>query len=169
MVVLGFFSSDSDDTSDSPPPKDPKTTIISDGAAIEGLFELGSVNLRIEGRVKGDIYTEGRVVVAEGAEVEGTINAVSVLLGGYTEGDVHAEEEIVLSPSAEVHALLEAEVLEIQAGADFRGSVAGEKSGSETADSRGSDLDSLSFVRVSKSSRGGDGEVEPRNGEVQPE
>lgn len=158
MFIFSLFSSDTDDTSSEPPP-DP--TIISDGASIEGVFELGSVNLRIEGDVRGDIDTEGRVIVADGAEVEGTINAESVHLGGYIEGDIHAEERIVLFPSAEVHAILEAEVLEIEAGADFSGTVAGEEPVSGIADSDPSDLNSLEHVRVPKSSRGGDGEVEP--------
>ena len=159
MFVLGLFSSDTEDTS-SDPSSDP--TIISDGASIEGEFELGSVDLRIEGHIKGDIDTDGRVIVAEGAEFEGTIHAGSVHLGGHIKGDVHAEEKIVLSPSAEVHAILEADVLEIEAGADFSGTVVGEKPASTILDSDSSDLDSLEYVPVPRSSRGGDGRAEPQ-------
>lgn len=158
MFIVGIFSSDTDDTSGEPA-SDP--TIISDGASIEGEFELGSVNLRIEGHIKGNINTEGRVFVADGAEVEGTIHAESVHLGGYIKGDVHAEERIVLSPTAEVHAILEADVLEIKAGADFSGTVVGEKPASAVVDSESSDLDSLEYVPVPRSSRGGDGRIEP--------
>lgn len=157
MFILSLFSSTSNDTSGTPP--DPQTTLISEGASIEGFFDLGSVNLRVEGRVKGDIDTEGRVVVAEGAEVVGTIDAQSVRLGGYTEGEVYAEEGIVLTPSAKVHAVLEADVLEIEAGADFSGSVIGEEPIPETSDSFPSDFDSED-IPVPNSSRGRDGEVE---------
>lgn len=158
MFIAGLFSSDTDDTS-SKSPSDP--TIISDGASIEGELELGSVNLRIEGHVEGDIDTDGRVVVAEGAEFEGTIHAGSVHLGGQIKGDVHAEEKIILSPSAEVHAILEADVLEIEAGADFSGTVVGEQNASAILDSASSDLDSLEYVPVPRSSRNGDGRSNP--------
>ena len=159
MLILSLFSSSSENESESSSSNGPpETTVISEGASIQGVFNLGAVNLRIAGGVKGDIATSGRVVVGETAMVEGTIEAQSIRLQGHVEGEVHAEEKIVLCPSSEVRATLDAEVLEIQPGADFVGSVAGEESASELSESP-SDLGSMDLVRVPSSAPGGDGAV----------
>lgn len=160
MFIFSLFSSDSENGSASSSANEPpQTTVISQGASIQGLFELGTVNLRIAGHVKGDIVTGGRVVVAEKATVEGTIEAESIRLEGYAEGDVYAEDKIVLCPSSEVHGTLDADVLEIQPGADFIGSVAGDESAQDLAESSASDLGSMDLVRVPSAHQGGDGAV----------
>lgn len=129
MIALSLFSNDSptdSPTDDSSPQEEDTISILSDGAKVEGNLEFSSVNLRIEGTVHGDIFTDGRVVVSEGAEVQGTIEAHTIRLAGYIEGRLQAEEELVLCPSSEVHATLRADVLEIQPGADFVGEVTNE-------------------------------------------
>lgn len=159
MFIFGLFSSSIENGSESSSSNDPpETTVVSEGASIHGLFNLGAVNLRIAGSVKGDIVTNGRVVVAETAMVEGTIEAESIRLEGHIEGEVHAAEEIVLCPSSEVRATLDAEVLEIQPGADFIGSVAGEGSAAATSETS-SDLGAMDLVRVPSSAKRGDGAV----------
>lgn len=162
MFIFSLFSSSSENgsaSSSTSTNKPPETTVISEGASIQGLFELGTVNLRIAGLVKGDIVTEGRVVVAEDATVEGTIEAQSIRLEGFVQGDVYAEEKIVLCPSSEVHATLDADVLEIKPGADFIGSVAGDESAQDLSTSSSSNLSSMDLVRVPSAPRGGDGAV----------
>lgn len=124
MVALSLFSSDSPSEDVDETTQDTvSSSIISEGASIEGTLDLTSVNLSIEGTVHGDISTDGRVVVAEGAEVEGTIRAQTIRVAGYVEGHLLATEHLVLCPSAKVHATLEADILEIQPGADFAGEV----------------------------------------------
>lgn len=159
MFIFGLFSSASENGSESSATNEPpETTVISKGASIQGVFNLDTVNLRIAGHVRGDVATDGRVVVAEEATVEGTIEAESIRLEGYVEGDVHAEDKIVLCPPSEVRATLDADVLEIQPGADFVGSVAGDESVVGQSESS-SDLGSMDLVRIPSSSQRGDGAV----------
>jgi cytoskeletal protein CcmA (bactofilin family) len=120
-----MFSNDSDSADNNS--TNVTTSIVSEGATIEGILEFSSVDLRIEGTVHGDITTDGRVVVSKGAEVQGTINARTIQIAGGVEGHIQAQEELVLCPPSEVHATLEAEVLEIQPGADFSGEVPDQK------------------------------------------
>jgi cytoskeletal protein CcmA (bactofilin family) len=125
MFALSLFSSSSDDADDPAESSDTSvsTSIIGEGADIEGILEFTDTDLHIEGTVHGDISTDGRVLVAEGAEVRGTIYGETIQVAGYVEGHVEAEAELVLRPMSEVHATLEADVLEIQPGADFSGEV----------------------------------------------
>lgn len=162
MILLGLFSSNSSDSDASPPPDEAdSTSIISEGANIEGILDLTAVNLCIEGTVHGDISTDGRVVVAEGAEVEGTINARTIRLAGYVNGQVQAEERLVLCPTSEVHATLGADVLEIQPGADFRGDVPEDQNVEEETVVGASppDDETKELVSASNSSPNGNGDV----------
>jgi cytoskeletal protein CcmA (bactofilin family) len=131
MLALSLFSSSSDKTDSSSGSgasgATASTSIISEGADIEGILEFTDADLHIEGTVHGDISTNGRVVVAEGAEVQGTIHAHTIQVAGYVEGHVEADDELVLHPSSEVHATLEADVLEVKPGADFSGEVPDEE------------------------------------------
>jgi cytoskeletal protein CcmA (bactofilin family) len=164
MLALSLFSSSSRDTrsndrSDTDPDAasgtdDVSTSIISKGAVIEGILNFHAVNLRIEGTVHGDISTDGRVVVAEGAEVQGTINARTVRLAGAVEGHVLATEKLVLSPTSEVQATLEADILEVQPGADFSGEVPATTSFVTEEDASAPDSTDL----ISASSQNGNGE-----------
>lgn len=145
MFALSLFSNDpSSEEEDS---NKVTTSIVSEGAKIEGILEFTAVDLRVEGAVYGDISTDGRVVVSEGAEVQGTINAHTIHLAGRVEGHLQAQEKLILCPPSEVHATLEADILEIQPGADFSGEVPKETSldSAEEAPSR-SDVDIPNFV-----------------------
>lgn len=160
MLTLSLLSSSSDQNKDeqieddqsgkTSYENDASTSLISKGAHVEGTFDSKNVNLRVEGSIHGDISTDRRVVVAEGAEVRGTINAQTIRLAGYVEGHVLASEELVLRPSAEVHATLEAEVLEIQPGADFTGEVPEVKS--FVPDSANPSLDRSELVSAARAS-----------------
>jgi len=135
MLALSLFSSssrpsnrkESSDSDEQMPSSssdgEVSTSILSTGAHIEGVLNFRSANLRIEGTVHGEISTDERVVVAEGAEVQGTINARTVRLAGTVEGHVLATEKLVLAPTSTVRATLEADILEVQPGADFSGEV----------------------------------------------
>lgn len=136
MLALSLFSNDAPSDNNSSPQNEDSISIVSDGAKIEGHLEFSSVNLRIEGTVHGDITTDGRVIVSEGAEVHGTIDAHTIRLAGYVEGHLQAENELVLCTPSEVHATLNADILEIQPGADFSGEVPnGEQSPLENLES----------------------------------
>lgn len=164
MLALSMFSDDDSDqdTENGAPTKPSETTtsIISNGAEIEGVLRFSSVDLRIEGTVHGDITTDGRVVVSEGAEVEGTIHANTIKLSGTVEGHIRAEEELVLGPPSEVHATLEADVLEIQPGADFSGEVPEEHSTiHDVWERENEDDDAEELIPIPSPSENGNGEV----------
>jgi len=166
MLALSLFSSSSSngrdrdrDENDTTSQEPSSTSIISEGAEIEGILQFTDADLHIEGTVHGDISTDGRVVVSKGAEVQGTIHAHTIQLAGTVEGHVRAEDQLVLRPESHVDATLEAEVLEIEPGADFSGEVPGEDQGPtpESPSASSSTLDSEQIIPVPESA--------PENGE----
>ncbi len=160
MFALSLFSSDAPDDVDTSPQDDDSMSMLSNGARIEGTLEFSSVDLRIEGTVHGDISTDGRVVVSEGAEVKGTIDAHTIRLSGYVEGHLQAENELVLCPPSEVHATINADTLEIQPGADFTGEVPdGEKSIGDVSESVGPEQNGADLSSEVNASENGSAEV----------
>lgn len=101
----------------------PALSIIGDDTTIQGDTITGSGDLRIEGTIHADIVREGRVVVAPGGAVHGTVRAESIHVAGTARGELHAEDTLVLGASSDVEARLQADALTIESGADFKGTV----------------------------------------------
>jgi cytoskeletal protein CcmA (bactofilin family) len=76
---------------------------------------------RIDGRLEGDISTDGTLVIGEEAVVEGNIVARTVICAGSITGDVVASERVELVPPAVVTGRVKAPRLSLQEGVSFLG------------------------------------------------
>lgn len=99
--------------------------------AISGLLEKGCEfegkltfegTVRINGRFIGEIFSEGTLVVGEGASVEGKIDVGSILIHGEVGGSVKAQDRIEMHTPAIVEAEITAKTLVIDEGVIFEGS-----------------------------------------------
>lgn len=100
--------------------RDAPWTLIGPGSTIHGeLLMVG--NVLIHGRVEGVVFTDGEVVVATGAWVEGGIHARRIVIEGALEGRIEAAEEARLRRGAVVRGDIEAHILTVDDGARFIG------------------------------------------------
>lgn len=77
---------------------------------------------RIEGKLVGDVFGDGILVVGEGADVEGKIEVGTlIVLGGTLRGAANARQLIELHAGAKVHADLHAPEVDIAKGCLFDG------------------------------------------------
>ena len=97
-----------------------EVTIISAGVYIEGKVTSNG-NVRIDGRLQGDISAEGNVTVGEGGEVNGQIKAEVINVGGTVNGSLSAREKVVLEAKSNLKGDLITKILVIEAGAMFDG------------------------------------------------
>lgn len=97
-----------------------EVTIISAGVFIEGKVTSNG-NVRIDGRLNGDITAEGNVTVGEGGEVNGEIKAEVINVGGTVNGSLNAREKVVLEAKSNLKGDLITKILVIEAGAMFDG------------------------------------------------
>ena len=67
----------------------------------------------IDGRVEGDIYTDGLLMIGETAVVIGNIEAGSVICRGMIMGDIVASEEVELLESASLNGTVRAPVFSV--------------------------------------------------------
>lgn len=96
------------------------TTLLDRGCRFEGKLTFeGSV--QINGVFRGEIFSEGYLVIGEGAEIEGKIEVDCVSIRGKVNGTIQARSRIEMYPPAEVYGDITAPALIVQEGAIFDG------------------------------------------------
>ncbi len=99
------------------------TTLLDRGCQFEGKLTFeGSV--QINGKFKGEIFSEGTLVIGEGAEIEGKIEIDTVLISGQVHGNIQAKHKIEMLPPAFVKANIVTNALVVEEGAVFEGNCA---------------------------------------------
>jgi cytoskeletal protein CcmA (bactofilin family) len=76
-------------------------TVVGRETTIEGKI-YSKVSLRVEGRVEGEVYSDDTVVVGSGGEVDGNIEAQTIMVGGKVEGNVRASDKLEILPQGHV-------------------------------------------------------------------
>lgn len=107
-----------------PEPEDAPTrhagTFIGSCALFEGSLSLTG-DFRIDSEFRGELSTDGKIVVGPSGSVVGDIHAREVEVFGAVVGDVQARRELILHKGSRVHGDLETACLEIQRHAFFSG------------------------------------------------
>ncbi|MGE3460137.1 MAG: polymer-forming cytoskeletal protein, partial [Kofleriaceae bacterium] len=73
------------------------TTLLGRGASFEGKLTFDGT-VRIDGRFKGEVFSDDTLVIGEGAQVEAEIDIGEVIIQGTVIGNVKAKRSI------EIHA-----------------------------------------------------------------
>lgn len=101
------------------------------GGSISGLLEKGCEfegkltfegTVRVNGKFSGEIFSEGTLVVGEGAVVNGKIDVGTILIHGEISGNIKAHDRIEMHAPAVVQSDIVAQTLVIDEGVVFEGS-----------------------------------------------
>ncbi|MBR5906370.1 MAG: polymer-forming cytoskeletal protein [Bacteroidales bacterium] len=93
---------------------------ISEGTSVTG--EIKSSNdIRIDGKVDGKLYSEGRIVVGEHAVIVGTLLCGNLDLWGKIEGDVYVKDVLSLKGTSSITGNLHVRRLQVEMGAELNG------------------------------------------------
>lgn len=94
--------------------------IIGVGTEIHGdLSTRGDV--RIDGKITGEVKSKAKVVIGNTGEVIGDISSHSAELSGSVKGNIQATEILFLKATAKVHGNISANKLVVENGAHFTG------------------------------------------------
>ena len=107
-------------TASSPGGKQP--TVVAAGSRVQGEIS-GATDVLIDGQVEGQLVLGNSVVVGQGGEVQGRIQARRVEIGGKVHGDIKASERIEVLASGRIEGDVSAPRVAINAGAFFKGQV----------------------------------------------
>ncbi len=99
------------------------STFIDSGAEFEGTLRLTGT-FRIDADFRGEIVSDGTVIIGEGAGVEANLKAREVVIAGAVVGDVQASRLLSIRGSGRLHGSVEAPCLEVERGALFNGTTA---------------------------------------------
>ncbi len=99
---------------------DDHSTVIGPDAHLKGELEFEK-GAKLLGSLEGQVITKGDFVVAEGAKLEGQVQAGTIRLDGEVHGNLQATEKIQLSASARLEGDLQTTRLEVADGAVFVG------------------------------------------------
>src|ERR1041384_6343257 len=96
------------------------TTLLGRGAAFEGKLTFDGT-VRIDGRFKGEVFSDDVLVIGEGAHVEAQIDVGEVIIQGTVVGNVTAKRSIEIHAPGRVKGDLHTPTLQIDKGVIFEG------------------------------------------------
>ena len=99
---------------------DGNITLLAKGVELKGEIKVDGT-VRIDGRLEGEVYTKGQVIVGEDGMVKGTINAGILISSGRIKANVTATERIELLKTAVLIGEIHCPVISMEAGAKFQG------------------------------------------------
>ncbi len=95
-------------------------TLIGQGTVLDGTITTRET-MRIDGLVKGEIHSEGHLIVGETGKIEGNIKSCSVLNAGYIHGNVNIDERLEITSTGTIVGDIVTGALVIEEGASFKG------------------------------------------------
>src|SRR5512143_2223974 len=96
------------------------TTLLGRGASFEGKLTFEGT-VRIDGRFKGEVFSDDTLVIGEGAVVEAEIEIGEVIIQGTVVGNIKAKRSIEIHAPGRVKGDLNTPVLQIDKGVIFEG------------------------------------------------
>jgi len=97
-------------------------TAIDAGMQLVGSL-TGNEDMRIDGRVEGEIRCEKTIYVGQRARIQATIHADAVVIAGEVKGDIEARRKVTLESSARVTGDLATPGIVIEEGAKLEGRI----------------------------------------------
>jgi cytoskeletal protein CcmA (bactofilin family) len=94
--------------------------VLSSDVEIKGSIKF-SGELTFDGKIEGEIQTDGLLTLGDSAVVNGNINAQSVIVRGKVTGNIHAKEKIEIKAKTELFGDIRATKLTVEEGVTFVG------------------------------------------------
>ncbi|WP_026905001.1 bactofilin family protein [Pedobacter glucosidilyticus] len=94
--------------------------IVGVGTQIKGDLET-SGDIRIDGKITGNLLSKAKVVIGQTGEVNGNIHSDSAEVSGLVNGNISSSETLYLKATAQVNGDIVSNKLVVENGANFTG------------------------------------------------
>jgi len=105
-------------------------TIIGKDTHLEGTIRAKGT-IRVDGRVEGQLVSEGDLVIGDTGKIQGDIKAKNVIVSGKVLGNLIVQGKVEMSPSGSVQGDITAAKLVIDEGAIFDGNCSMQHKGDQ--------------------------------------
>lgn len=95
-------------------------TIIGESTIIQGTLTAKDTT-RIDGTIKGEVKSEGTVIVGETGKVQGDIDAANILVAGTVIGNLRIREKMEVTYTGRILGDIFTKTLIVDEGASFKG------------------------------------------------
>jgi len=95
-------------------------SVIGKGTEFEGTIRTKET-FRVEGVVKGNIISEGTLIIGNGGYVDGKIEAVNIMIGGEAHGEICASNRVEANASGRIYGNIHTKSLIVDENALFQG------------------------------------------------
>ena len=106
------------------------TALVGANTEFKGVIHYNGT-VRIDGRIEGEIHTEGVLLIGKEAVIRATVSAGTIVSCGKIIGDVTATEKISLLAPAVLQGSVTTPLLSMEEGVRFRGSLMVPEAGEE--------------------------------------
>ncbi len=96
------------------------SNIVGKGTMVEGNIETFG-NIRVEGKVIGNVKTKSKVALGQSCHVEGNVVAQNAEIAGEVNGTVEIADVLILRPTAVINGDILTNKLIVESGASFNG------------------------------------------------
>lgn len=100
----------------------PSVNMLSEGAKVKGEIHVKD-DIRIAGKLEGDLITKGKAIVTSSGTVDGNIRGVYADIAGTIEGEIRISDKIVIRKTAIIKGNVFTKTLLVEEGAQFDGSL----------------------------------------------
>src|SRR5690554_3815562 len=97
------------------------STIVAKGTVLKGNMETYG-NIRIEGKVVGNVKSKSKTVLGDSSIVEGNILSQNAEISGEVKGIIEVSDLLILKATAVVYGDIIANKIIVESGASFNGS-----------------------------------------------
>jgi cytoskeletal protein CcmA (bactofilin family) len=97
------------------------SNVIGKGTILEGNVETFG-NIRIEGKVTGNVKSKSKIALGNSSQIDGNITAQNADIEGEVKGRIEISEMLVLKATAVIHGDIITGKLVVEPGAVFNGS-----------------------------------------------
>lgn len=98
------------------------TALLGKGSEFEGKLTFDGT-VRIDGKFRGEIFSEDTLIIGESAQVEATIDVCSVIVYGQVVGNIHARNSVELHAPARLKGNIATADLQVDKGVFWNGQV----------------------------------------------
>ena len=96
------------------------SAFVGEGVEFKGVISYEGT-VRIDGQLEGEIYTQGTLIVGQGAVIDAKVEAGTIVCRGRIVGDIVAKEKIQLLAPAVLNGSLQTPSISMEEGVLFNG------------------------------------------------